>query len=81
MRLSLRDLLRALVGEIGFSQPLETLATQLFNGQLPTMWAKMNPSSDKQLGSWMMWFQRCAIVICVLARRTQGRYRHYCHVH
>ena len=58
MRSSLRDLERALVGEIGFSSQLESLANALFNGQLPSMWAKLNPDTEKMLGSWMLWFQR-----------------------
>uniref|UniRef100_A0A061RTL5 Dynein heavy chain 1, cytosolic n=1 Tax=Tetraselmis sp. GSL018 TaxID=582737 RepID=A0A061RTL5_9CHLO len=58
MRISLRDLQRALIGEIGFSPELEDLANALFNGQLPGMWAKLNPESEKMLASWMTWFQR-----------------------
>ena len=58
MRTSLRDVLRALAGEIGFSSHLEALAASLFNGQLPEMWAKMNPETQKALGPWMAWFQR-----------------------
>ena len=58
MRSSLKDLQRALAGEIGFSSILEELSTSLFNGQLPTMWAKLTPPTDKQLAAWMVWFQR-----------------------
>ena len=58
MRLSLKDLQRALSGEIGFSSHLEELSNSLFNGQLPTMWAKLNPPTEKMLGAWMLWFQR-----------------------
>jgi dynein heavy chain len=58
MRTSLQDVLRALAGEIGFSSQLEALATSLFNGQLPTIWARMNPDTEKMLGAWMAWFHR-----------------------
>jgi dynein heavy chain len=58
MRSSLRDLQRALSGEIGMSAELDLLASSLFNGGLPAMWARMNPSTDKMLGSWMLWFTR-----------------------
>ena len=58
MRSSLKDLQRALAGEIGFSSQLEDLSTSLFNGQLPAMWAKLTPATEKQLAAWMLWFQR-----------------------
>ncbi|KXZ49756.1 DHC2 protein [Gonium pectorale] len=55
---SLRDLQRALIGEIGFSSRLEELASSLFNGKLPAMWARLNPATEKALGAWMLWFGR-----------------------
>jgi hypothetical protein len=55
---SLRDLQRALVGEIGFSTALEKLASSLYNGKLPDMWAKNNPATEKQLGAWITWLLR-----------------------
>ncbi|GLI59150.1 hypothetical protein VaNZ11_000978 [Volvox africanus] len=55
---SLRDLQRALSGEIGFSSRLEELASSLFNGKLPAMWARLNPATEKALGAWMLWFGR-----------------------
>lgn len=58
MALSLRDVLRALAGEIGLSGPLEALCSSLFNGQVPALWARMNPETEKSLGSWMVWFHR-----------------------
>jgi dynein heavy chain, axonemal len=58
MKTSLRDLTRALVGEIGFSSDLEALASSLFNGQLPAAWARHNPATQKMLASWMLWFER-----------------------
>lgn len=45
MLTSLQDLKRALVGEIGMSQELDSLSNQLFNGQLPTMWAGKAPQT------------------------------------
>ena len=58
MRSSLRDLQKALSGEIGMSVELDALSVSLFNGQLPAMWARMNPATEKMLGSWMLWFAR-----------------------
>ena len=58
MRSSLKDLQRALAGEIGFSNQLEELSTSLYNGQLPALWAKLTPATEKQLAAWMVWFQR-----------------------
>lgn len=58
MRTTLKDLSRALAGEIGFSADLEALGSSLFNGQLPAAWAKVNPPTQKMLGSWMLWFER-----------------------
>lgn len=58
MSSSLKDLQRALTGEIGFSSSLEELANSVFNGKLPAMWARLSPATEKGLGSWMLWFQR-----------------------
>ena len=58
MTSSLRDLQRALTGEIGFSSSLEDLSNSIFNGKVPAMWARLNPATEKSLGSWMLWFQR-----------------------
>lgn len=53
---SLRDLRRALRGEIGMSDKLDLLGDSLFNGYLPPMWAHLAPKTQKQLGSWMQHF-------------------------
>lgn len=53
---SLKDLRRALAGEIGFSSGLEQLSVSLFNGKLPPAWGRLNPASEKPLGAWMLWF-------------------------
>eukprot|EP00762_Andalucia_godoyi_P000034 ANDGO_02412.mRNA.1 Dynein-1-alpha heavy chain len=58
MRLSLRDLQRALVGEIGMSAELDELAFAVFNGALPNMWRKLAPSTEKSLGAWLEHFTR-----------------------
>ena len=58
MRASLRDVLRALAGEVGLSGLLEALSNSLFNGQLPQMWSRLNPETGKSLGPWMAWFHR-----------------------
>lgn len=56
MAMSLSDLQRALIGEIGMSDDLDSLGESLFNGFLPPMWAKAAPATEKKLGSWMLHF-------------------------
>jgi dynein heavy chain, axonemal len=58
MALSLLDLQRALVGEIGMSDELDSLGDNLFNGLLPSMWRKLTPDTQKPLGGWMGHFTR-----------------------
>jgi dynein heavy chain, axonemal len=58
MNISLREVLRALAGEIGMSGSLEAITSSLFNGQLPEIWARLNPETEKMLGTWMTWFHR-----------------------
>ena len=53
MAVALIDLGRALTGEIGMSDELDLLGDALFNGFLPSMWAKLAPATEKALGSWM----------------------------
>jgi len=55
---NLKDLKRALKGEIGMSQSLDELGTSLFNSQLPGAWAKLAPTTQKPLGSWVEHFLR-----------------------
>lgn len=50
---SLLDLQRALIGEIGMSDELDSLGDNLFNGFLPNMWRRLAPATQKPLGSWM----------------------------
>ena len=54
MASSLKNVQRALVGEIGMSPDLEDLATSLFNGWLPGSWVKMTPATQKGLASWLI---------------------------
>jgi dynein heavy chain len=58
MSLSLRDLRKALKGEIGMSGMLEELANSLFNGVLPKLWRRLIPQTEKNLGSWMQHFEK-----------------------
>ncbi|KAJ3055760.1 Dynein heavy chain 10, axonemal [Rhizophlyctis rosea] len=58
MGVSLRDLRRALKGEIGMSAKLDELANSLFNGALPALWRSLAPQTEKRLGGWMIHFER-----------------------
>ena len=58
MASSLADLQRALVGEIGMSDDLDSLGDSLFNGFLPQMWKKLCPDTQKPLGSWVTHYTR-----------------------
>jgi dynein heavy chain len=62
MAVSLTDLSRALVGEIGMSDSLEELGNALFNGFLPSLWRTLAPSTQKTLGSY---------VSCCVSRRAE----------
>jgi dynein heavy chain len=55
---NIKDLKRALKGEIGMSQSLDDLGTSLFNGALPSAWAMLAPATQKPLGSWVEHFLR-----------------------
>lgn len=54
--MSLNNLKRALKGEIGMSSELDELASCLFKGFLPPMWASLAPQTEKKLGAWMEHF-------------------------
>lgn len=49
---SLNNLKKALKGEIGMSAELDELASSIFNGFLPSIWARLAPATEKKLGSW-----------------------------
>ncbi|KAJ2996626.1 Dynein heavy chain 10, axonemal [Globomyces sp. JEL0801] len=55
---SLKDLRKALKGEIGMSAKLDDLANALFNGALPSSWRSLAPQTEKGLGGWMLHFER-----------------------
>lgn len=55
---SLKELRKALKGEIGMSAKLDELANALFNGVLPASWRILAPQTEKSLGSWMLHFER-----------------------
>jgi dynein heavy chain len=57
MAVSLSDLQRALLGEIGMSAKLESLGDSLLNGFLPQMWKRFAPDTDKGLVAWINHFQ------------------------
>ena len=50
---SLRDIRKALKGEVVMTAELEVMGTQLFNNQVPDMWAKAAYPSLKPLGAWV----------------------------
>lgn len=58
MAATLADLKRAMAGEIGMSAALDELGQALFNGFLPSAWAKLAPQTEKPLGAWMDHYQR-----------------------
>ncbi|KAL2608324.1 hypothetical protein R1flu_026897 [Riccia fluitans] len=58
MNYSLHQLRKALAGEIGMSKELDDLGTSVFNGQLPILWRKLSPQTEKMLATWMVWLQR-----------------------
>uniref|UniRef100_A0A7S0ST93 Dynein heavy chain n=1 Tax=Chromulina nebulosa TaxID=96789 RepID=A0A7S0ST93_9STRA len=53
MAISLQDLKRALIGEIGMSDELDSLGDSLYNGFVPSLWRKLAPDTQKPLSSWM----------------------------
>lgn len=58
MAISLQDLQKALIGEIGMSDELDGLGDSLYNGFLPGMWKRLTPDTQKPLGSWMNHYMR-----------------------
>lgn len=49
----LRDVQRALKGEVVMSEELDSLAGSLFNNQVPDAFSKVGPLSLKPLASWI----------------------------
>ena len=60
MASSLKELQRALTGEVGMSNALEELSRSLFNGTIPGMWARLAPATLKSLANWITHFGRRA---------------------
>eukprot|EP00002_Diphylleia_rotans_P017763 TRINITY_DN3442_c0_g1_i2.p1 TRINITY_DN3442_c0_g1~~TRINITY_DN3442_c0_g1_i2.p1 ORF type:complete len:3137 (-),score=716.67 TRINITY_DN3442_c0_g1_i2:70-9480(-) len=58
MTVMLRELLKALAGEIGMSNELDDLANSIYIGQLTHSWRKLAPDTQKTLGNWMLHFER-----------------------
>ena len=50
---SLRDVRKALKGEVVMTSELEQMGTSLFNNQVPEMWSKVAYPSLKPLASWV----------------------------
>lgn len=53
---SLNGLQRAMTGEVAMSDKLDELGASLHNGQVPNMFIKLAPATEKPLGSWMVHF-------------------------
>ena len=58
MSSSLKDLKRALIGEIGMSSDLDELLNSLYNGFLPPGWTRLAPQTLKGLSNWISHFER-----------------------
>jgi dynein heavy chain len=58
MTTSLKNLQRALKGEIGMSAELDELSISLYNGTLPSMWAKYAPATKMKLPTWLEHFYK-----------------------
>jgi dynein heavy chain, axonemal len=59
MKTSLRDLQRALKGELGMSAELDSIGQGLLNGTLPPSWLKLTPATRKGLANWIaFWIKR-----------------------
>lgn len=49
----LKEVQKALLGEVVMSEELDNVATSLFNNQVPASFSKVGPLSLKPLGSWI----------------------------
>mmetsp|Transcript_13853 Transcript_13853/g.21612 ORF Transcript_13853/g.21612 Transcript_13853/m.21612 type:complete len:481 (-) Transcript_13853:121-1563(-) len=59
MKRSLKDLQRALKGELGMSADLDDIGQSLLNGNLPPQWAAKTPATRKGLANWInFWMKR-----------------------
>ncbi|XP_012272400.1 dynein heavy chain 10, axonemal [Orussus abietinus] len=55
---TLTQLRKAIAGEIGMDNILDSVSTALFNGALPQEWANLAPATRKNLAGWMDHFER-----------------------
>lgn len=53
MARQLKEVQKALLGEVVMSEELDNVATSLFNNQVPGTFSKVGPLSLKPLGSWI----------------------------
>lgn len=53
MRSSLRELRRAIAGEVGMSTELDDVAACLGRGSIPASWRKLVPATEKSLADWL----------------------------
>ncbi|KAG6801134.1 dynein heavy chain 10, axonemal [Apis mellifera caucasica] len=58
MKRSLIQLRKAIAGEIGMDMTLESIATALYNGVLPSQWAMLAPDTKKTLAGWIEHFEK-----------------------
>nr|XP_031841739.1 dynein heavy chain 10, axonemal [Nomia melanderi] len=58
MKRTLRQLRKAIAGEIGMDATLENISTALYNGVLPTEWARLAPETRKNLAGWIEHFEK-----------------------
>jgi dynein heavy chain, axonemal len=61
MLTSLSLLRKALAGEIGMDNLLDSIAVSLYNGQIPDDWRKLAPDTCKSLSNWMEHLNRRAL--------------------
>jgi dynein heavy chain len=57
---SLTLLRRALAGEVGMDSTLDSVASALYNNQIPNYWRKLAPDTCKSLPSWIEHLRRRA---------------------
>jgi len=58
MRSSLKQIQKALAGEIGMSAELDEMSSSLFDGRIPPQWARLSAQTKKMLGSWILFFTK-----------------------
>jgi len=56
VKTSLRDVQRAIIGEMVMSEELESMGNSLVNGLVPNMWSSVSYPSLKPLGPWILDF-------------------------